>query len=88
VDVEGLKEEELRPEFERSYASGGLTYEQWQPAYLYGRQLSNDPRYTGKTWDQIQTDVQRDYDREHPGMWERMKASIRGGYERMKNKMS
>lgn len=59
----------------------GYPYEHYLPAYQYGHGLSSDARYKNKTWDMVEPDIQRNWEREHPGSWDRFKNSIRHSWE-------
>jgi uncharacterized protein (TIGR02271 family) len=45
--------------------------------------LSRNKRYEGKEWSQIENDVRKDWEQAHPGTWDRYKATIRSGWERV-----
>ncbi len=62
-------------------ADTGYPYDYYTPGYRYGYDLSHHPDYRDRTWDTIEMDAQRDWEREHPGTWERFKASIRHAWE-------
>lgn len=65
-----------------TYLSGsGYPYDYYIPAYQYGHELRRDARYQNRSWDEIEYDVHRDWERDHPGTWERFKASIRNAWE-------
>ena len=84
--------ETYRPEFDREYevyrshyntylADSGYPYDYYVPAYQYGYNLANNANYQGRTWDLVEMDAQRDWEREHPGTWDRFKAAIRNAWE-------
>ncbi len=75
---------DFRSNFNTLYAKQGYTYEQYEPAYRYGSTVANDKRYTGKDWAVIESDVQRDWEMDHKGTWQKFKDSIRYGWERVK----
>jgi hypothetical protein len=62
-------------------ADSGYPYDYYVPAYRYGYQVSRDTRYRDRDWDLIEMDVRRDWERDHPGTWERFKNSIRYAWE-------
>ncbi|HPU50225.1 MAG TPA: YsnF/AvaK domain-containing protein [Burkholderiaceae bacterium] len=74
---------DFRSDFKTRYGASGRRFEDVEPAYRYGHSLASDSRYSGKRWDDIETDVGRDWTREHPGStWEEIKASVRHAWER------
>jgi uncharacterized protein (TIGR02271 family) len=80
-------DDDFRRDFESRYASGGGTYEDYAPAYQYGYQAASDPRYQGRSWDQVQSDLQSDYGRRYlNSAWERFKDSIRYGWDKVTGK--
>lgn len=73
----------------RPYYEAGTPYDQYQPAYEYGHSLSG--RHTGRSFDEIEHDISRDWD-SHRGRsnltWERAKHAVREAYERAKHSLS
>jgi uncharacterized protein (TIGR02271 family) len=83
-EAEGDYRSEFRRDYERNYASSGVPYEEMEPAYDYGYTMARDPRYQGRSWSDVESDLQTDYARTHPGStWDRMKNSIRYGWDRV-----
>ena len=75
---------EFRKDFDAQYASSGARYDEYQPAYRYGSDLASDKRYSGRKWEDIEPDARRDWEQAHPGSaWDRFKAAIRHGWERV-----
>lgn len=75
---------EFRSDYNSRYASMGGTYDDYLPAYRYGYTMAGDPRYQGKDWTTIESDARRDWEAQYPGSaWERFKAAIRHGWDRM-----
>lgn len=76
--------DEFRRDFETRYASSGGAYEDYAPAYTYGYQSASDPRYQGRSWDDVEPDLRTDYGRRYPNStWEKMKGSIRYGWDKV-----
>ena len=100
VNVENLKEAntgragytddldtDFRRNFDTTYASTGATYDTYAPAYRYGYEMANDPRYRGKDFSAVESDLRSDYGRRYPSStWERMKDSIRYGWDKVTGK--
>jgi uncharacterized protein (TIGR02271 family) len=97
VNVENLSEgsartrsdydDDFRRDFESRYASTGGNYDEYAPAYQYGYQAASDPRYQGRSWDQVESDLRSDYGQRYPSSaWERFKDSIRYGWDKVTGK--
>jgi len=53
-----------------------------EAAYSYGRRLAENPAYRNRNWADAEGELQADYTRSNPGgAWERVKASVRRGWE-------
>ncbi|MDB5966408.1 MAG: hypothetical protein JWQ72_2908, partial [Polaromonas sp.] len=74
-----------RNHFDANFASSGGRYEDYEPAYAYGSQLRSDARYANRSWDDVESDAQRDWSSQNPGSssgtWERMKSAVRHGWD-------
>jgi uncharacterized protein (TIGR02271 family) len=79
-----LDDTDFRQHFESRYAPSGARYETYEPAYRYGYRMANEERYRGKSWGDVETDLESDFRREHPGStWEDMKGAVREGWEKI-----
>jgi hypothetical protein len=77
-------EPDFRTHYQTTYGSTGGRYEDYSAGYQYGARMVNDPRYRGQSFTDVEADLRRDYEREYPqGAWERMKDSIRYGWDRV-----
>jgi uncharacterized protein (TIGR02271 family) len=77
-------DQDFRRDYESRYASAGGRYEDYAPAYHYGYQSASDSRYQGRSWDQVESDLRSDYGRRYPNStWERVKDSIRYGWDKV-----
>lgn len=78
---------DFRSDFNQRYAASGETYDTYEPAYNYGYQAANDPRYRGRGWDQIENDLRSDYSTRYPNStWDKVKNSVRYGWDRLTNR--
>jgi hypothetical protein len=60
-----------------------LSYDQYSPAYRYGYKLVNNQRYSGRRWEDIESDVLRDWESRNPNSkWEQFKDSVRYAWDR------
>jgi len=70
-----------RSHYETYLANSGYPYDYYAPAYRYGYGIAGNARYKNSTWAVIEPDIQRDWEREHPGTWDRFKMAIRHAWE-------
>jgi uncharacterized protein (TIGR02271 family) len=93
VEVQPLQRSALdddtyyRNDWQTNYASLGGTYDDYAPAYRYGYDMRRDARYQGRNWDDVESDLRSDWDTRYgssgSSTWERMKAAVRSGWDRM-----
>jgi len=67
-----------------TFAGSGTYYEDYEPAYRYGYDLGTNERYRGRDWTVLETDARRDWEARRPGTWERFKAAIRYGWDKVR----
>jgi uncharacterized protein (TIGR02271 family) len=76
-----------RKDWKTNYANLGGTYDDYAPAYRYGYDMRRDARYQGRNWDDVESDLRSDWDTRYgssgASTWERMKAAVRSGWDRM-----
>lgn len=70
-----------RSHYNDTLVGTGYPYDYYVPAYRYGYGLASDARYQNSTWDVIQPNARRDWEREHPGTWDRFENAIRHAWE-------
>jgi hypothetical protein len=92
VDVEQLSgsaggtrldpsDRDFRSHYDRYFSRSDMTYERIQPAYQYGYTYAM--RGTGRTWNQVEAEVRREWQPENPdSKWEQFKDAVREGFER------
>ncbi len=65
----------------------GDDYERVKPAYAYGSEMARNEKYRGRKWDEVENDLHSDWSSRSGGTagdtWERMKAAVRRGWDRM-----
>ncbi len=87
VEIEQLTPDEdayFRGHWTSNYASTGGTYEQYAPAYSYGSSMARSEMYRGRPWNDVEGPLRTDWESRNPGSaWEKMKAAIRHGWERI-----
>jgi uncharacterized protein (TIGR02271 family) len=89
VEVEPLSaadDADYRRHWQAAYSSLGGHYEDYDSAYRYGSQLAGTDRYRDARWNDVETDVRRDWEARNPGSaWEKFKDAIRYAMERVKS---
>lgn len=96
VNVENLNEQtsghttvddldaDFRQNFATTHGTRGGTYEDYVPAYRYGYEIASDPRYRGRRFEDVETDLKGDYARRYPNStWDRVKDSVRYGWDKV-----
>jgi hypothetical protein len=75
-----------RSHYQTTYSGTGRSYDLYRPAYDYGRSLRDDTRYRGWTWDRVEPEARRDWERRYPNnAWEDFKAAVRHAWENVKD---
>jgi uncharacterized protein (TIGR02271 family) len=76
-----------RSHFQSNYGTTGASYDDFAPAYTYGSQMRGDSRYSSRQWDDVESDLRTDWETRNAGRtgstWEKMKAAVRHGWDRM-----
>jgi len=76
--------QDFRNDFQTRYGSTGAKYDTYAPSYEYGYRMASDDRYRGKRWEDVETNLRSDYERQYPASkWEQMKDSVRYGWEKV-----
>jgi len=79
--------DDFRTDFNTRYGASGGRYETYQPAYDYGYRMAQDPRYSGRSWSDVESTLQTDYMRNNPNStWDEMKGAVRYGWEKVSGK--
>lgn len=72
------------------YVEQGLTYDHYQPAYYTGYSSYNRYRGKGRTYEQVEPELRRDYEQNYgsSGMgWEKAKHAVRDGWKRLERQV-
>lgn len=79
---------DYRTHYDSQFVNSGYSYSQFLPAYRYGHDIRMDPRYSGRTWEQIEMDARRGWEDYNEGTWEDFKDAVRHGWEEAKRAIS
>jgi uncharacterized protein (TIGR02271 family) len=91
VEVEQLGRQDddsyFRNDWQTNYSKLGGSYDDYAPAYTYGSQMRSDSRYQGRQWDDVESDLRSDWDTRYgkggASTWEKMKAAVRHGWDKV-----
>lgn len=78
-------DDDFRSHYRDTVVGNGDDYEQYRPAYEYGYTLASDQRYSGD-WENIEPQVERDWQRRDAGPWERVKDAVHYSWDRARNR--
>lgn len=56
-------------------------FDEYWAAYNYSLHKSRELRFEGRHWSDVEDDIRVDWDKEHPGTWNKYKNTIRRGWE-------
>ncbi len=83
-----IDDTDFRNDFSQRYGNSGADYDTYAPSYQYGYDMANDPRYRGRSFDEVESDLRTDYGNRYPNStWERMKDSVRYGWNKVTGKV-
>jgi hypothetical protein len=78
---------DYRTHYSETLGTTGYDYDYYRPAYEYGYRAASDPRYKGRTWEDVQDTIRTDYLRNNPNStWDNTKGAVRYGWEKMTGK--
>ena len=81
-------DQEARVHWTSHYGSGGMAYEQYDPAYRFGARLAGGANMDSSDWTQLEPEARRSWEAEHQGTWEQFKDAVRYSWQRAKQKVS
>lgn len=77
--------EGFRKDYSTNYASSGLGYDAYEPAYQYGYTLRNRKDMGGRSWHDVESQARKDWEKDQKGPWENFKDAVRHGWESVRN---
>lgn len=87
VEVEQLTPDQdtyFRGHWTSNFADQGGSYDDYAPAYSYGSSMARSEMYRGRPWDEVEPNLRNDWESRYPqSTWEKMKAAVRHGWERI-----
>jgi hypothetical protein len=80
-------DEEFRRDYDSRYANTNAPYDDYHRAYTHGATFANDERYRGREWPDVEASAREHWESRYPeSTWERFKAAVRHGWERVTEK--
>lgn len=81
---ESAYDEEFRRDYDSRYANTNAPYDDYHRAYTHGASFANDERFRGREWPEVEEHAKEHWESRYPGSaWERFKAAVRHGWERV-----
>ncbi len=72
----------FRNHFRSSYGQTGQDYSLYEPAYQHGYTYATDARYRGRSYAEVEPEMQRSYEERHGrGTWEKVKDAVRHAFD-------
>jgi uncharacterized protein (TIGR02271 family) len=82
--LDPLDDAYFRGHWTSNYATEGGAYEDYAPAYTYGSTMARSDLYRGRSWDEAEGGLRGDWESRYPQSgWEKFKAAVRHGWERI-----
>jgi len=81
--------DEVKSQFRSKWqGTGGRTWEQDEPAYRYGWESGHDQRYQGREWNDVETDLNRDWSSRHGkhGTWDQVRSNTRQAWDQARTR--
>jgi len=78
-----------RERWQSRWGTSGGRWEDYEPGYRYSYEMSRDPRFQNRSWDEVEPDLRRDYGtwsqrygyRHSDNDWDRMREQMRESWE-------
>lgn len=77
-------EQYYRSHWDSTYLSTGGRFEDYDPAYRYGRSMAGSDTYRGRAWDEVEPDLRSNWEHTYPqSAWDNFKDAVRHGWNRL-----
>ena len=72
--------------WQQRHGTAGGRWEDAEPAYRYGHELRGGARYQGRRFEEVETDLQKDWAQRNPGRpWDKARAHVREAWTDLKS---
>jgi len=76
-------DDDFRRDYDENLARSGAEFDEYAPAYRYGAQTVRSGRYANKRFDDVESELRSDWEREFPDRdWNKVKDAARYGFTR------
>ncbi|HEY3081924.1 MAG TPA: hypothetical protein VGM69_18695 [Chloroflexota bacterium] len=74
---------QYRNRWQQRWGQGGQErWEDWEPRYRFGWEQANRPEYQGRSWNDVESQAQKDWEMNHRGTpWDKAKEGVRDAWE-------
>jgi len=73
----------FRSHWEKTLSYTGGTYQEFEPAYLYGESMAGSQAYSDRPWDTAEADLRSTWESTYPeSSWDKFKDAVRTGWDR------
>ncbi len=84
IDFSPDEEASFREHWHNNYGARGGAFDEYAPAYRYGTEMRRSAPYRHLSWLEAEDHLRDEWENAHPGSaWERFKAAIREGWDRI-----
>jgi hypothetical protein len=74
----------FRSHWQNTLSYTGGTYQEYEPAYLYGESMAGSQTYRDKPWEHAEADLRSTWESTHPqSSWDKFKDAVREGWDRV-----
>jgi ElaB/YqjD/DUF883 family membrane-anchored ribosome-binding protein len=78
--------ETCRRHHQDTYSASGRPYTDYEPAYRYGHELATSPQNWNRSWEDIKSASQREWNQRNKGAWVDMEGAIRYAWEQARQR--
>ncbi|MFC0134219.1 hypothetical protein CR105_11655 [Massilia eurypsychrophila] len=84
AEAETAEEIEAYYRSHHTASAAGGDFDDYEPAYRYGSEMAGGETYHGQPWRDVEPALRSDWESRHPhSAWDKMKAAVRHGWEKM-----
>jgi hypothetical protein len=87
IDVSAMDDEEFERHFRAVYGDRGERFEEpYRSAYHFAEtESSSHPQFVNKQWYEVEEEFHRDWERSHPGTWNKVEDAIHFGWNKTRS---
>jgi hypothetical protein len=81
-------EDNFRHHYVTHYAQKGRRYDDYEPAYHYGYDLTHDARFQNRAWTEVEPEARRAWEEQYVESWDQFKDAVRYAWEEVRGAVS